>query len=136
MMILFRMLKATLFTCLLSLFLVPVVSGQLAPTTRVTRNEPLEEYDNPPAAPRKMETSPRMISQFASFTSIQVNVNPSGQNIVGDAANECTISVDPTNSSKKVVAWRQFDSVSSNFRQAGWGYTTNGGSTWTFPGVL
>src|SRR6476659_11429616 len=135
MMILFRMLKATLFTCLLSLSLVPVVSGQLAPTTRVTRNEPLEEYDNPPAAPRKMETSPRMISQFASFTSIQVNVNSSGQNIVGDAANECTISVNPLDRSKKTIAWRQFNDVTSNFRQGGWGYTTTGGTTWTFPGV-
>src|SRR6476646_11017331 len=115
MMILFRMLKATLITCLLSLSLVPVVSGQLAPTTRVTRNEPREEYDNPPAAPRKMETSPRMISQFAAFTSIQVNVNASGQNIVGDAANECSISVDPTNTSKKTVAWRQFNDVTSTF---------------------
>jgi hypothetical protein len=65
-----------------------------------------------------------------------VNVNASGQNIVGDAANECSISVDPTNTSKKTVAWRQFNDVNSNFRQAGWGYTTNGGTTWTFPGVL
>ena len=34
------------------------------------------------------------------------------------------------------IGWRQFNSVNSNFRQAGWGYTTNGGTTWTFPGVL
>ena len=34
------------------------------------------------------------------------------------------------------IGWRQFNSVASNFRQAGWGYTTNGGATWTFPGVL
>jgi len=83
-----------------------------------------------------METSPRMISEFASFTSFQVNVDASGQNIVGDAANECTISVDPTNPNKKVIAWRQFNDVNSNFRQGGWGYTTDGGTTWTFPGVL
>ena len=136
MIILFRMLKATLFTCLLSLLLVPLASGQLAPTQRVPRNEPLETYDNPPAAPRVIETSPRMISQFASFTSFQVNVNASGQNIVGDAANECSISVNPIDGSKKTIAWRQFNDVTSNFRQGGWGYTTNGGATWTFPGVL
>ena len=35
-----------------------------------------------------------------------------------------------------VIGWRQFDSVSSNFRQSGYGYTSNGGTTWTFPGVL
>jgi hypothetical protein len=77
-----------------------------------------------------------MISQFGSFTSFQVNVNASGQNILGDAANECSISVDPTNGSKMTIAWRQFNSVSSNFRQAGWGFTTNSGTNWTFPGVL
>jgi hypothetical protein len=132
----FRMLKATLSTCLLSLFLLPLASGQLAPTQRVPRDVPLETYDNPPAAPRIIETSPRMISQFASFTSFQANVNASGQNIVGDAANECSISVNPIDGSKKTIAWRQFNDVSSNFRQGGWGYTSNGGLTWTFPGVL
>ncbi len=135
-MMLFRMLRASVFTGLLSLFLVPLASGQLAPTQRVPRDVPLETYDNPPAAPRVIETSPRMISQFASFTSFQVNVNASGQNIVGDAANECSISVNPIDGSKKTIAWRQFNDVTSNFRQGGWGYTTNGGATWTFPGVL
>ena len=77
-----------------------------------------------------------MISQFGSFTSFQVNVDASGNNILGDAANECSISVDPTNGSKMTIAWRQFNSVTSNFRQAGWGYTTDGGMHWTFPGVL
>ena len=135
-MMLFRISKACASSALLSLFIVPIAFGQLAPTQRVPRNVSLEEYDNPPAFPRVMETSPRMISQFAAFTSIQVNVNASGQNIVGDAANECSISVDPTNTSKKTVTWRQFNDVNSNFRQAGWGYTTNAGTTWTFPGVL
>src|SRR5216110_3365687 len=34
------------------------------------------------------------------------------------------------------IAWRQFNDVTSNFRQGGWGYTSDGGTTWTFPGVL
>src|SRR6266567_2567090 len=100
-MIHFRMSKASIFSCLLSLVLGPLASGQLAPTTRVPRNEPLEKYDNPPAPALKIETSPRMISQFGLFTSFQVNVNASGQNILGDAANECSISVDPTDRNKK-----------------------------------
>ena len=83
-----------------------------------------------------METSPRMISQFGVFTSFQVNVNPNGQNILGDAANEPAIAVDPTNANKMVIAWRQFNSINSDFRQSGWGYTTDAGMTWTFPGVL
>ncbi len=77
-----------------------------------------------------------MISQFGSFTSFQVNVDANHQNILGDAANECVISVDPTNGNKKAIVWRQFNDVTSNFRQGGWGYTTDGGATWTFPGVL
>ena len=77
-----------------------------------------------------------MISRFGIFTSYQVNVDASGNNIIGDAANECTISVDPTNNTRMAIGWRQFDDVTSNFRQAGWGYTTDGGLTWTFPGVL
>ena len=131
-----RILKIRVISCLLSLYLVPLASAQLAPTTRVPRDVPLETYDNPPAAPRVMETSPRMTSQFAACTSVQVNVNASGQNIVGDAANECSISVNPIDGSKKTIAWRQFNDVISNFRQGGWGYTSNGGATWTFPGVL
>ena len=77
-----------------------------------------------------------MISQFGSFTSFQVNVDANHQNIIGDAANECSISVNPTDGSKKTIAWRQFNDVTSNFRQGGWGYTADGGATWTFPGVL
>jgi hypothetical protein len=83
-----------------------------------------------------MGVSPGMVSVHDGFASFQVNVDSNGQNIIGDAANEPSISVDLTNGSKMVIGWRQFDSVTSNFRQAGWGYTSNGGTTWTFPGVL
>ena len=61
---------------------------------------------------------------------------PNGQNIIGDAANECAISVDPTNLNHMTIGWRQFNNVTSNFRQGGWGYTTDSGVHWTFPGVL
>jgi hypothetical protein len=111
-------------------------SAQLAPTWKPQGHEPFEKYDNPPAPPRKIETSPRMISSFGPFVSFQVNVDASGNNIIGDAANECPISVDPTNPMRMAIGWRQFDDVNSNFRQAGNGYTTDGGVTWTFPGVL
>jgi hypothetical protein len=135
-MVLSKMLMTGVLTGLLSLSLVPFASGQLALTHKPPRNEPLEKYDNPPAPPRKIVTSPRMISKFGLFTSYQVNVDLNGQNILGDAANEPSIAVDPTDGSKMAIGWRQFDSVTSNFREAGWGYTTDGGLTWTFPGVL
>src|SRR5207253_2803100 len=129
-------LTAGSLICLILLIALASASAQLAPTHKVPRNEPLEKYDNPPAPPRKIVTSPRMISKFGLFTSYQVNVDQNGQNILGDAANETSISVDPTDGNKMAIGWRQFDSVTSNFRQAGWGYTTDGGLTWTFPGVL
>src|SRR5213596_1583782 len=113
---------ASFLTCLVSVIALASASAQLAPTHKVPRKEPLEKYDNPPAPPRKIETSPRMISQFGPFISYQVNVDQNGQNILGDAANECAISVDPTDGNKMTIAWRQFDSVLSNFREAGWGY--------------
>ena len=128
--------KTRFFICLVLLSGLAAASAQLAPTRRVPRNEPLEKYDNPPAYIYRAETSPRMISRYDTFTSYQVNVDANGNNIVGDAANECAISVDPTNPNKMAIGWRQFNNVTSNFRQGGWGYTTNGGTTWTFPGVL
>ena len=77
-----------------------------------------------------------MVSPYGAFVSYQVNVDANGNNIVGDAANETSIAVDPTDLSKMAIGWRQFNSVTSDFRQGSWGYTTNGGTTWTFPGVL
>src|SRR6266699_2483898 len=120
---------------LISLATLATASGQ-APTWNPHTTRPVEKYDNPPALIYRLDTSPRMVSPHGVFVSYQVNVDANGNNIVGDAANECTISVDPTNLSKMTIGWRQFNSVLSNFRQGGWGYTTDGGTTWTFPGVL
>jgi hypothetical protein len=66
----------------------------------------------------------------------QVNVDAGGANILMDAANEPSIAVDPGNPNRLAIGWRQFDTILSNFRQAGWGYTSNGGRNWTFPGVI
>ncbi len=123
------------FICLVFLSGLATASAQ-TPSRKLPRTEPLEKYDNPPAYIFRIETSPRMVSQYDTFTSYQVNVDSNGHNILGDAANEPSIAVDPTNLSKMTIGWRQFNSVTSNFRQGGWGYTTDGGTTWTFPGVL
>ncbi len=69
-------------------------------------------------------------------TSIQVNVDAFGNNIPGDAANEPSIAIDPTDPNRIVIGWRQFDTIESNFRQAGWAYSEDAGATWTFPGTL
>jgi hypothetical protein len=48
---------------------------------------------------------------FGRFTSIQVNVDAAGANILGDAANEPSIAVDPNQPNRMAIGWRQFDVV-------------------------
>lgn len=79
--------------------------------------------------------STRTIISLPTGTSYQVNVS-GGQNIAGDAANEATMCIDPNNHNTIAIAWRQFDSTNSNFRQAGYAYSRNGGIDWTDGGTL
>ncbi len=94
-------------------------------------------FDNKKLSPayklRKTASSNLMSSGI--FT-IQVNVDPGGQNIMGDAANEPSIAVNPLNGNQMAIGWRQFDNVLSNFRQAGWSFTDDAGLSWTFPGSI
>ncbi|MEZ4949252.1 MAG: FlgD immunoglobulin-like domain containing protein [Saprospiraceae bacterium] len=83
-----------------------------------------------------MSVSPSFNFSNGNFTCVQVNVNSRGENIVGDAANEPSIAIDPTNPNRMVMGWRQFDDVNNNFRQAGFAYTNDGGQNWIFPGVI
>jgi hypothetical protein len=89
-----------------------------------------------PQARGLLQRSPGMRVTVNGYTSVQVNVDPFGQNIVGDAANEPSLAVDSTNANRIVIGWRQFDTVLNNFRQAGYAYTTDGGFSWTFPGPI
>jgi hypothetical protein len=111
--------------------------------TLETANPPLHslrpEFPQDPPAPAAQPVpgaGPARKVCFGRFTNVQVNVGPGGSNIPGDAANETTIAVDPTNPQRMVIGWRQFDTVLSSARKAGWGYTTDGGRNWTFPGVI
>ena len=69
-------------------------------------------------------------------STVQVNVDANGNNIVGDAANEPNITINPLNNAQIAIGWRQFDNVASNFRQAGLAYSSDSGNTWTFPGCV
>jgi len=104
------------------------------PETFTNREVPDDPYLPPPA--EVAEPTPSLpIPAGASF-GVQVNVSGLGNNIPGDAANEPSIAVDPTAPNRMVIGWRQFDTINSNFRQAGWGWSHDGGRTWTFPGVI
>lgn len=90
----------------------------------------------PPQATATPAISPAYQFDSPTFFVRQVNVDANGHNILNDAANEPSIAVDPTNTNRIVIGWRQFDNIQSNFRQAGFGYTNDGGQHWTFPGPI
>ncbi len=125
--------KASLLAGLISL--LALTSGFSEQHKRLPTEE-LEKMEDNPMYIFRLGASARMISQFGAFTSVQVNVDRNGNNITGDAANEPSLAVDPTNHNRMSVGWRQFNSVGSNFRQAGYAYTNDAGASWTFPGVL
>ncbi len=109
---------------------VAIAAGETAkPSWRETSSDP-------PALNMGRRTGPAARPTVEAFTSIQVNVAGNGANILEDAANEPSIAVDPTNPNHIAIGWRQFDSILSNFRQGGYGWSNDGGRTWHFPGVL
>lgn len=85
----------------------------------------------------ELRNNNRAAAMPTTIFTTQVNVDAgTGQNIFGDAANEPSISRNSLDPDIMVIGWRQFDNVTSNFRQAGWAYTNDGGQTWIFPGVI
>jgi hypothetical protein len=95
---------------------------------------PDQGYKAPDPGAKKSPGTPGLKS--TGFFTTQVNVDANGSNIPMDAANEPSIAIDPNDPNKMVIGWRQFDNVTSNFRQAGYAYTSDGGLHWTFPGVI
>lgn len=86
-----------------------------------------------PQNPAKVKKTPAYKYRGSYYTTTQVNVDFNGLNILFDAANEPSIAVDPNNPDRIAIGWRQFDNIVSNFRQAGYGYSIDGGQTWTVP---
>lgn len=126
--------KLILYTWLFGAFLFTGTQSS-AQTLEETHHETI---DNPYiSSPRSsMEKGPAYKIFNDDYFTTQVNVDENGFDIIGDAGNETSLAVDPTNPNRIVIGWRQFDTVASNFRQAGYGYSLDGGLTWTFPGVL
>jgi len=108
------------------------------PAGEAPRHDHLETPNDAylPAPRSAMPRSPGGRYTRNGYELVQVNVDENGENIVGDAANEPSIAVDITDPQRMAIGWRQFDTISSDFRQAGWGYTADGGNSWAFPGVI
>lgn len=119
-------------TAMFLLAILPAIA--LAQPDGRVREVPDDEYS--PVSPDDRQTSPAYQSYRNGFFFTQANVDSNGQNVVGDAANEPSIAVDPTNPDRIAIGWRQFDTINNNFRQAGNAHSTDGGLTWTFPGVI
>jgi hypothetical protein len=94
------------------------------------------QFDPPAPAAKDRPLSEALRLKVPSFSIFQVNITATGFNIVGDAANEPSIAVDPTQPERIAIGWRQFDSIASSFRKAGYAYSSNGGRNWTYPGTL
>lgn len=125
--------KLILFLCFLPLLSIGQ-SKTIEEMDAILHEAPDQAYIEVSRA--SMEKSPAYRQSNSTFFTAQVNVDNNGDNMIGDAANEPSIAVDPTNPDRMVIGWRQFDTVDSNFRQAGNGHSTDGGATWTFPGVI
>ena len=132
-----------LFSFLLIIVLISpnLVFSQTNQQQNGNRHDPrlhheVKDDDYVPVSRDDLGRSPAYHYTNAGITTVQVNVDANGLNIVGDAANEPSIAIDPNDHNKMTIGWRQFNSVSNNFRQAGYGYTTDNGQTWTFPGVI
>jgi len=108
------------------------------PVREVARREVPDDPPGVPAPQERRRGGPTagLRDAFRNFGIVQANVGALGRNVTGDAANEPSIVVDPVNPRRMAIGWRQFDTIQSNFRQAGWAYSHDGGRTWTSPGVI
>jgi hypothetical protein len=98
-----------------------------------TEHEPHERMRDPymPPPPLRLSVPLGGFTERQGFPfHAQVNVTPEQMNILDDAANEPSIAVDPTAPNRIAIGWRQFDNRASDFRQAGYAWSNDGGRTW------
>ena len=121
-----------------AVFVAPLLADEdtALQKTQAFAKQPREVQTHPPGIPATRKSVPNGGARIQGFTNTQVNVAAGGVNIVGDAANEPSIAVDPTFPNHISIGWRQFATISSSFRQAGVAYSRDGGRTWTANGPL
>jgi hypothetical protein len=129
-------MKMSMLTAL-GICLSAIVAAQsVSAPDNAAKHHEVPDAKSVPMPLENAKTSPAYTFKSTGFFTTQVNINEEGLNILGDAANEPSIAVDPTNPDRIMIGWRQFDNVNSSFRQAGYGYSLDGGQTWTFPGSI
>jgi hypothetical protein len=118
-------------------------AGQIEDKEAISSAQPPEEpfaletpVDDPYLAAPDLPRFPAAVMQRGPFASVQVNVDERGNNIQGDAGNEPSIAVDPTAPNRIAIGWRQFDTVLSNFRQAGYSFSRDGGRSWAGESII
>lgn len=137
-----RLAKLTAAGGLFFLFILSSITLQAQdqrPLPVQTSSRTLLEVPDHPYVPVHKESqnySPAYTYSTPGFFTTQVNVSADGENIIGDAANEPSIVFDPTDPEKMAIGWRHFETINNNFRQAGLGYTSDGGLTWSFDEVI
>ncbi len=113
-------------------------SGVNYVNAQTTRYEEHEEISDPYifVDERSYRTTPAYFYQNEMISTYQVNVNAQGQNKIGDAANEPSIAIDPSNPNRMAIGWRQFNTILSNYRQAGYAFSEDGGMHWINQGII
>lgn len=126
--------RGALLLCLASLL---VAARQASAAGDPPRPIPQRESpDQAPSAPIDPGPIPGFNPRGPFNPGVQVNINAAGQNIINDAANEPSLCIDPTRRNRIAIGWRQFDTIGSNFRQAGRAFSRDSGRTWKFTGPL
>ena len=136
-----NLIKSILFLIVVFLVSSDLIFSQTTKQKKVKAPDPtahneIKDDDYIPVLRKDQGRSLAYKYSMSGIVTVQVNVDENGQNIVGDAANEPSIAVDPNDPNRMVIGWRQFNTITNSFRQAGYGYSKDGGQTWTFPGVI
>ncbi|MBD9357996.1 hypothetical protein [Methylomonas albis] len=80
--------------------------------------------------PAVAQSAPSQVNTFGVYVSHQVNVDASGQNIIGDIGNEPSIAINPLDAGNVVIGWRMFDPQDILTKKGGYGYSFDAGASW------
>ncbi|GJM19238.1 MAG: hypothetical protein DHS20C14_14510 [Phycisphaeraceae bacterium] len=118
-----------------TLFLIAAAGASPAFGQVLVHERASESMPPAPAGPTLLQTLPTVAE--GPFVSVQLNTAPgSGLDVLNDAGNEPSIARSATDPDRFIVGWRQFDSISSSYRKAGYAYSLDGGNVWSGRRVL